>query len=226
MLPLVYLWELIDSHATESEFMHAVADTFGPHSSAHMMITMAYDIMVRGHRGDKRHSGEQYIKHTLAVAIIVMLHLRVHDYQVVIAALLHDVVEDHPERYGLGSIESVFGPRVARIVASVTKPPYEEYGGKTLAHARATARQVMDAGWESVVVKLADRLNNLMSLWGSRRKKCAKLVETFRHFLPIAFKYRVLVVELSIALVWQLCSPRLYAEGSSEIGRRCKEQHC
>src|SRR5436305_14849612 len=80
-------------------------------------IERAYELASRAHRGVVRRSGEPYIQHPLEVALL-LADMRI-DADGIIAALLHDVVED--TMYALDDLREQFGPAVASIVDGVTK---------------------------------------------------------------------------------------------------------
>jgi hypothetical protein len=95
-------------------------------------LNTALDLAARLHAGDRRER-EPYVNHLLRVAIRIMSHYGVHDADVVIAALLHDAVEDHAaelagprggRQAALAVLAAEFGPRVAELVAAVTNPEY------------------------------------------------------------------------------------------------------
>ena len=92
-------------------------------------LNQGLELAARLHAADRRER-EPYVNHLLRVAIRIMSHYGVHDADVVIAALLHDAVEDHAAelapgggpRDALAVLAAEFGPRVAELVAAVTNP--------------------------------------------------------------------------------------------------------
>ncbi len=94
-------------------------------------LNQGLELAARLHAADRRER-EPYVNHLLRVAIRIMSHYGVHDANVVIAALLHDAVEDHAAelapgggpRDALAVLAAEFGPRVAELVAAVTNPQY------------------------------------------------------------------------------------------------------
>ena len=81
-------------------------------------IRKAFDIAVEAHKNQRRKTGEPYIFHPIAVAKIVAYEIGL-DTTSIVAALLHDVVED--TEYTLEDVERLFGENVARIVNGLTK---------------------------------------------------------------------------------------------------------
>lgn len=84
-------------------------------------INFAYDMAKYGHRNQSRDSGERYFEHLRATAIILVDELGITDTEIIIAGLLHDMLEDNfllnPER-----IKLTFGERVSMLVTTVSKP--------------------------------------------------------------------------------------------------------
>lgn len=100
-----------------------------------------------------------YISHLMGVMAIAATVT--DDEDVLIACLLHDTIEDVPEKYGASQIAEDFGPRILGIVQGVTKselPTWQERSDAYLAHLRDEASR------ESVLVSLCDKMHNLMSI--------------------------------------------------------------
>ena len=124
------------------------------------MLRRAYGIAESMHRGQFRKSGEPFITHPLAVAqILAELGM---DTTTLVAALLHDTVED--TRYTLQALDGDFGPEVAHLVDGVTKFDKAFYGKAAEAE---TIRKMLVAAGKDVrvlIIKLADRLHNMRTL--------------------------------------------------------------
>ncbi|WP_229400382.1 RelA/SpoT family protein, partial [Micromonospora okii] len=124
------------------------------------MLRRAYTIAENMHRGQFRKSGEPYITHPLAVAqICAELGM---DATTLVAALLHDTVED--TRYTLQALAEDFGGEVAHLVDGVTKFDKAFYG--KAAEAETTRKMIIAAGKDVrvLIIKLADRLHNMRTL--------------------------------------------------------------
>jgi len=125
------------------------------------LIERAYRVAEKAHEGQKRHSGEPYITHPLAVSQI-LAELGIGPITIA-AALLHDTVED--TSYSLEQLQSDFGTEIAMLVDGVTKLDKVKYGD----HAQAeTVRKMIVAMSKDIrvlLVKLADRLHNART-WG------------------------------------------------------------
>ena len=178
-----------------------------------LLIDWAYDLAKLAHRGQVRDSGERYFEHVRRVALILADICHITDYRIICMALLHDVGED---TVGLGNRKvwlpydnqtaydqwmevayfrlQQFGDFVAKGVIALTKPDKGDpfFGSRENAH-----RFYMDRLWdedtppEVVLVKMADRLDNLRSLVGNTEAKQQKTVlETRADYIDL-FTQRV-----------------------------------
>jgi GTP diphosphokinase / guanosine-3',5'-bis(diphosphate) 3'-diphosphatase len=130
-----------------------------PSADAHI-LRRGFNIADNMHRGQKRKSGDPYITHPLAVAqICAELGM---DTTTLVAALLHDTVED--TSYTLEALHGDFGPEVAHLVDGVTKFDKAFYG--KVAEAETIRKMIVAAGKDVrvLVIKLADRLHNMRTL--------------------------------------------------------------
>lgn len=137
------------------------------------------------HNGQLRSSGDPYITHPVAVAkILATLHL---DHQTVMAALLHDVIEDC--EVSREELTEKFGERVADLVEGVTKLTQIKFRSREEAQAE-NFRKMMMAMVEDlrvVLIKLADRLHNMRTLGSLRPDKQRRIAkETIEIYAPIA----------------------------------------
>ncbi|MCK6371872.1 MAG: bifunctional (p)ppGpp synthetase/guanosine-3',5'-bis(diphosphate) 3'-pyrophosphohydrolase [Gammaproteobacteria bacterium] len=148
-------------------------------------ITAAYDFSASAHEGQKRHSGEAYITHPVAVAsILAQLKL---DYQTIAAALLHDVIEDTPT--AKDQIQKQFGAEIAGLVDGVSKLDQLSFTSRAEAQAESFRKMMlaMVADIRVILVKLADRLHNMQTLDAlppEKRRRIAR--ETLEVYAPIA----------------------------------------
>jgi len=149
------------------------------------LVEKAYQFSKSAHEGQFRKSGDPYISHPVAVAkLLAKWHL---DAQALMAALLHDVVEDTPATKQ--QVSEQFGKSVAELVDGVSKLDRIEF--QTEAHAQAeNFRKMLLAMARDVrviLIKLADRLHNMRTLDSmapEKRKRIAK--ETLEIYAPIA----------------------------------------
>lgn len=151
------------------------------------MIEKAYNLANEKHKNQFRKSGEAYIIHPLNVAAI-LTEIKA-DYETLCAALLHDTIEDTD--ITLNDLEKEFGHTVRKLVDGVTKINKLDLGADKDAEI-ATQRKILVGMTEDVrviILKLADRLHNLRTLWAlqeHRQKYNAK--ETLDILVPIAHR--------------------------------------
>ena len=161
------------------------------------LVRRAYFYAEQAHDGQRRKSGEPYVTHPLAVAnVLAGMHM---DHQSLMAAMLHDVIEDTEIDYT--GIESQFGTSVADIVDGVSKLTHLEFETKAEAQAENFQKMVLAMAEDIrvILVKLADRLHNMRTLGAMRPDKQRRIArETLDIYAPIAARLgmRDLQVEL------------------------------
>jgi GTP pyrophosphokinase len=147
-------------------------------------IKDAYALAELAHRGQKRNTGEPYIIHPIAVATIAAEELEL-DANTVIAAFLHDVVED--TEYTLDDIRARFGDDVTFLVDAVTKRKKHNYEYTKQVD---NYRQILESvhyDIRALLVKLSDRLHNMRTLDSMRPDKQMKIAgETDFFYAPLA----------------------------------------
>lgn len=126
-----------------------------------MMILKAYELAAEAHKNQKRKSGEPYISHPVAVALIVAEELGLCA-NAVMAAFLHDVVED--TAYGIEDIRQRFGDDVAFLVSVVTKQKKKKYENSKQVDSYRQILASVEYDVRAVLVKVADRLHNMRTL--------------------------------------------------------------
>ncbi|MBI4515109.1 MAG: bifunctional (p)ppGpp synthetase/guanosine-3',5'-bis(diphosphate) 3'-pyrophosphohydrolase [Deltaproteobacteria bacterium] len=151
------------------------------------LIRQAYDFSARVHKGQKRESGEPYLTHPAAVAgIIAELRL---DVPSIVAALLHDTVEDTLTT--LEEIEAAFGQEVAALVDGVTKISQINFTSREEKQAENFRKMIfaMARDIRVILIKLADRTHNLRTLNAlpaERQQDIAQ--ETLDIYAPLAHR--------------------------------------
>lgn len=147
----------------------------------HQAFLMAAD----AHRGQRRVTGEPYISHPVAVACI-LADMKMDD-QMIVAALLHDVIED--TLLEKKAISEKFGDEVAELVDGVSKLTQIEFVSRAEAQAENFRKMVMAMARDIrvIIVKLADRLHNMRTLGSLHSQKKRRIArETLGIFAPIA----------------------------------------
>ena len=147
-------------------------------------IEKAFRFSNAAHDGIKRKSGEPFIIHPIAVAKIVAVDLGLGATSIV-AALLHDVVED--TEYRLSDIENMFGERAARIVDGLTKLS----GDFDSRHALTLKKMLMTLSDDVrvILIKIADRLHNMQTLDSMQPQQKIKIAgETLFLYVPLAHR--------------------------------------
>lgn len=150
-------------------------------------ITAAYELANEAHKGQERSSGEPYISHPLAVAYILLEFSM--DTDTIVAALLHDTVEDTD--ITLEIIQKKFGPDVALLVDGVTKIGLVPLNSKEEQQAENIRKILiaMSKDIRVIIIKLADRLHNMRTLSFRPPEKQRKTsVETMSFYAPIAHR--------------------------------------
>jgi guanosine-3',5'-bis(diphosphate) 3'-pyrophosphohydrolase len=151
------------------------------------LIKQAFTISLEAHKDMRRKSGEPYIFHPLAVAQICVEEIGLGTTSI-IAALLHDVVEDTDME--LGNIEKMFGKKVASIVDGLTKiRGVFEHGTSQQAENFRKMLFTLSDDVRVILIKLADRLHNMRTLDSMPRNKQLKVSsETIYLYAPLAHR--------------------------------------
>jgi GTP pyrophosphokinase len=203
------------------------------------LLRRAYKLAEWAHGHQRRISGEAYITHPLAVALILAeLGL---DLETLVAGLLHDVVED--TEVSLEDITREFGPEVAQLVDGVTKlkrlakedreglraeqddRSREEHQAENLRKMfLAMARDI-----RVILIKLADRLHNMRTLWHHPEHKQQEIArETLEIFAPLAHRLGIYRLKWELEdLAFRYLDPRAYYEVAQKLAttRRRREEY-
>ncbi len=148
-------------------------------------VRRAYEFAAKAHEGQRRLSGEPYIHHPVAVARI-LAGLRL-DHRSIMAALLHDVIED--TGIGKEQLAYLFGDEVAELVDGVSKLTQIRFESQAEAQAENFRKMMlaMTRDLRVILIKLADRLHNMRTLGAmppEKRRRIAR--ETLEIYAPIA----------------------------------------
>ena len=160
-------------------------------------VRAAAEFGAAAHRGQKRLSGEPYIMHPVAAAdILADLHL---DADTLIAAILHDVIEDTPTPKE--EIAARFGHDVAEIVDGVTKLDRIQFKSRQEAQAESFRKMLMAMvrDLRVILVKLADRTHNLRTMDAVAPAKSRQIArETLEIYAPVAERLGLYSIKLEL----------------------------
>lgn len=145
------------------------------------------------HRQDRR-VREPVVNHLLRVTLRIMCHYETDDADLLVAALMHDSVEDHPAdlagdghadpaEAALGVLSAEFGPRVAELVGAVTNPVYDR-GGDVHAQYRAHVVESLERHPAARIIKVSDFTDNGVGLIHTTGPKLRKLARKYRPLVP------------------------------------------
>ncbi len=188
------------------------------------LMTKAFETARTAHSQQTRKSGEGYINHPLAVAKIVAdIGL---DETTVIAALLHDAVED--TEITVADVERDFGPEVAAIVDGVTKLDRIRFDSKEEQQA-ATMRKMLVAMAKDLrvlIIKLADRLHNMRTIAAMPLEKQQRIAsETLDIYAPLAHRLGMQGLKQQLEdLAFASMYPKRYAELDHLVSSRSPER--
>jgi len=187
-------------------------------------VKRAYFYAEQAHEGQIRHSGDAYISHPLAVASILSeMHM---DHQSLMAAMLHDVIED--TGITKTAIKSQFGNTVADLVDGVSKLNKITFSSRAEAQAENFQKMAMAMAKDLrvILVKIADRLHNMRTLkvlTPDKRRRIAR--ETLDIYAPIANRLgmnnvRIEFEELGFKALYPMRAKRISAEVKRVRGNR------
>ena len=188
------------------------------------IIRRAYEFSAKAHEGQTRRSGEPYLQHPLAVAgILTFLKL---DETAIVAALLHDTLEDTVATQE--ELQAQFGNEVSHLVEGVTKIgqlPLQTYEEKQAENFRKMLLSMAD-DIRVVFIKLADRLHNMRTLEHmseSKQKQIAQ--ETFEIYAPLANRLGMSWMKQELEdLCFQYSKPEAYSLLKLRVAKRGEER--
>ena len=181
--------EFNENQEVEQAYQHLIDTYLGTnHRKKVELINKAFNFARQAHIGVRRHSGEPYIMHPIAVAQIACEEIGLGSTSIC-SALLHDVVEDTD--YTVEDIRNIFGDKIALIVDGLTKIS----GGIFGVHASAQAENfkklllTMSEDIRVILIKIADRLHNMRTLGSMIPSKQYKIAgETLYIYAPLTHR--------------------------------------
>ena len=187
-------------------------------------IEAAYELAKKAHEGQVRSSGDPYISHPIAVAVILVgLGM---DSDTIIGGLLHDVVED--TSVTLEDIEKQFGADVAELVDGVTKLANIPYSSRAEQQAENVRKMLLAMAKDVrvVIIKLADRLHNMRTLdFRIPEKQRVKSLETMEIYAPLAHRLGIRSVKEELEdLSLKHLDPVAYHEIEQQLALRKEDR--
>lgn len=188
------------------------------------LIRKSYLFAYEKHFGQKRKSGEDYIIHPLNVAYI-LANINA-DYQTICSALLHDTIEDCETTKE--EIENLFGSEITYLVESLTKINKLNFTCDSEATI-ANQRKILVGLTEDVrviILKLADRLHNMRTLWAlSEKKQKENAKETLEIFIPIAHRLGMNTIKSELEdLSLRYSKPEVYFQIVEKLNKKKSER--
>ena len=184
------------------------------------MLTRAYEFSRIAHSGQKRRSGEDYIVHCVEVTeILADLHL---DTVTLVSALIHDVVEDTTAT--LEDVKDAFGGEVATVVDGLTKISRVQFRTNTEQQVENYRKLLLSMAQDArvILVKLADRLNNMRTLQHLREEKRRRIaLETREIYAPLAHRLGMAHIKWELE---DLCFKFLEPEAYKDLARKIAEK--
>jgi guanosine-3',5'-bis(diphosphate) 3'-pyrophosphohydrolase len=174
------------------------------------LLERAYLVAEKFHAGQSRKSGDPFITHPLAVATI-LADIGMTE-PTLMAALLHDTVEDTP--YTLEELRHEFGDEVALLVDGVTKLDKVKYGDSAQAETIRKMIVAMSRDIRVLVIKLADRLHNMRTLRYLKQESQERIArETLEIFAPLAHRLGMNTLKWELEdLAFATLHPKMYDE--------------
>ena len=184
------------------------------------MVAQAFKLCYLSHRGVERASGEPFYHHPVTVAKIVAEEINIDDVSVV-AALLHDTVED--TKVTLEDIEELFGDTVSHLIDGVTKIS-GVFKSRNTKQAETFMKLLLSMAEDIrvVLIKFADRLHNMRTIQHlPREKQMQKATETMELYAPLAHRFGLFNIKSELEdLCFKVMDPNSY----KFISRKLKEK--
>ena len=187
-------------------------------------IRKAFDLALEAHSSQRRKTGEPFIFHPIAVAKIVAYEIGL-DTTSIVAALLHDVVED--TEYTLEDIEQLFGESVARIVNGLTKIAHLKKDPNASVQAENFRKMLLTLHDDVrvILIKIADRLHNMQTMDAMPHDKQVKISsETLYIYAPLAHRLGLYNIKTELEnLGLKYTEPDVYNDIKNKITQSTEE---
>ena len=188
------------------------------------LIRSAFDLALEAHKDMRRKSGEPYIYHPIAVALVVAEEIGLGT-TAIICALLHDVVED--THFTLEDMERLYGKKVAGIIDGLTKIA-GVFDHKSSLQAENFRKMLLTLSDDVrvILIKLADRLHNMRTLESMPRDKQLKIAsETAYLYAPLAHRLGLYAIKTELEdLALKFTEPEIYTTLILKLQQSKKER--
>lgn len=189
-------------------------------------IRKAFELALEAHSKQRRLTGEPYIFHPIAVAKIVAYEIGLHATSI-IAALLHDVVED--TAYTIEDIEKMFGETVAKIVYGLTKISHLKKDQDASVQAENFRKMLLTLNDDVrvILIKIADRLHNMQTMDSMPADKQVKIAsETLYIYAPLAHRLGLYNIKTELEnLGLKYTEPEVYNDILERVTQSKEEQN-
>jgi (p)ppGpp synthase/HD superfamily hydrolase len=190
-MPLHAVTEMYGESGLRQRFVAEIAD-FDP--AARATLSDALGLAAQLHAHDRR-TREPYLNHPLRTAIRIICYYKVRDIDVLVAALLHDAVEDHPDMLAgpgardlteaaLAELGRRYGPRVADLVRAVTNPAHEP-GRDRFEQYREHVAESLEANPWARIIKVSDFTDNGVGLIHTDPSRHVRLATKYAPLVPV-----------------------------------------
>ena len=191
------------------------------------LLWQAYEFAITHHEGQKRHSGEPYFNHCLAVANTLAQWKM--DHYTIIGGMLHDTIEDTDA--SIQDIKSLFGEDIAGLVNGVTKLGGIRFSSREAKQAGNFMKMLLSVAQDLrvIIIKFSDRLHNMRTIeYLPRIKRHRIAMETRDVYVPLAHRLGMAQVKWQLEdLVFQTLNPKAFGEIDSKIksSHRAREKY-
>ena len=202
-------------------YLEPLKEYFSEQDYSQQQLWRAFEVADKAHEGQNRKSGEPYVTHPLTVASYLCEYKA--DEDTILAAIMHDVVEDSTTT--LKEIQRVFGKGIATLVDGVTKLGNIPKTQNKDVQALRKLFQMMSGDLRMVLIKIFDRLHNMRTLGAMPpHKQERKINETKNIYIPLAKKLNVWRAVCALEdLCLQYLEPGVFKEISQYYQRNKSE---
>lgn len=210
MIEMIRLLFLL--YAGQITFLSIIERKYPAKTYSYKLIAETHDFVESIFRHTYRQTGEHYIRHLESTAIICLVWLEMlglDDPNVLVAALLHDLLEDRRD-WTYKRLRRKFGKDIAALVQWVSKRDLAYFNGDEVRQEEAFKAQLNRAPFRPILIKLADQSHNLLTLWGKTvGKQRLKILLARDFYTRLAQKHNTLVKEIKVSIFYATALQRV-----------------